>query len=440
MTLPLEGIRVIDFSAYFAMPSAMAYLGDFGAEVIKVEPRHGADERRVFATPWLQNEGWNHHVFSRGKKSIVVDVSKPKGKQIIYDLVERSDVVIENYRLGVVENLGIDYKTLNKINPRIIYVAQSAWGQTGPYKDKMGYDIFVQGFTGLALPLKKVEPPLYAPAVMGGFTQADHQICMYCCFGILMALMVREKTGRGQFIDGALLGGGMSLEAERMCRVKADPNPLVYEGPLDPLTFPTLLTPFPPINPMYMAYNTRGGEAGISIAVLNDEDWQKFCYVMELDNLAANPAYDSHEKRVAAGQELCNAIQGRFEEQSWEECLWRLQEAGVPCAVAYNRMRDVFKANDFYFEDPQSKAMGFTERVEHPDIGPIDVLSCNAKLEKTPAKAQGPAPYIGEHTDEILDWLGYTQEDIEELKKEDVVTWTGFLPFAGRRGVGIQNR
>lgn len=438
MKLPLEGIRVVDFGNYFSVPSMGPYLTDFGAEVIKCEWRQGHDDRRVLSSQWLQNEGWNHQVFNRGKKSIIVDLKKSKGIQMIHDLVKVSDVFLHNWRNAEIpKDVQMDYERLREINPGLIYVSQTGWGEKGPYKDKLGYDIFMQGFTGMAVKLKNVGPPFYAPAVMSGFTSADLQIGMYCVSGILMALMQREKTGKGQYISASLLGGEITLIAERMCRVKDDPHPEVYEGPLDPVTFPTWFVPFPPINPMYHAYKTASDE-GIAVAVFNDDHWAKLCSLMELDDLASNTAYDTHEKREGAGEELHNILQSRFSERTGEAWLWRLNEVGIPATLVYNRQRPVFKNNDFYFEDPQSKEMSYTERWVDPDIGPIDAYSVSTKLSKIPAKAQGHAPFIGEHTDYVLsDILQYSQEQIDDLKKDDVITWNGFLPHAGRKGVGI---
>lgn len=420
MKAPLDGIRIIDFTAYFAGPSAGPWLADFGAEVIKVEPPQGSEERRIFTGPYLQNESLSHQVFSRGKKSIVINVRTSEGKDIVCRLVAQSDAVIHNFRYGVMEELKFDYERLREINPRIIYVNMPAYGDSGPYRDMLGYDIFAQGITGMCLPLKRVEPPFYTPYVGTGLYQADMQEGMLAAYGIALALLVRRRTGRGQKVNTSLMAAGASLLAERLCRVKADPTPPAYFEP--------------PLSPVYRAYDAAGGTA-LAVAVLGDEDWRRFCQVMSLEHLAADPRY-SRDKREPATQrltaeqeELARLLEERFLEKPAPEWIELLREARIPCGPVY----DMYKGQPDFFrtilEDPQVKENDLSHEVCNWFVGPSEIMGTPLKLRETPGWPRASAPLLNQHCDEILLWLGYSKSQIDELKKKRIVTASGFVPY-----------
>jgi len=385
--MPLSHLRVLDLTQVRAGPTCTRLLADFGAEVIRIE-RPGEPDRA--------REPFDAVDLHRGKKSILLDLRKPAGLEIFRRLVPTADVVVENYRPAVKFRLGVDYEALAALNPRLIYASISGFGQSGPYADRPGYDQIVQGMAGLMSLTGTAETgPLRV-----GIPIADLLGGYFAAIGILVALVERERSGRGQWLDTSLLGalvGSLSFQAGKYLNTGQVPPPV---GNHHPLTSPMGV------------YRTRDGH--LNLAVGSEAMWRRFCEAVGRPDLAADPRFESNQQRIDHRPELNRIIEEEiFARGGTREWVERLNAAGVACGPIY----DVGQV----FADPQVHALHLVEEVQHPAHGPMRVLGQPVCLHRTPAKVAAPSPLPGQHTREILAALGYDAAAVQRLLAEGVV-------------------
>jgi crotonobetainyl-CoA:carnitine CoA-transferase CaiB-like acyl-CoA transferase len=384
--MPLSQLRVLDLTQVRSGPTCTRLLADFGAEVIRIE-RPGSEDRA--------REAFDTVDLHRGKKSVLLDLSKPPGLEVFLRLVPTADVVVENFRPGVKGRLGIDYARLSSLNPRLIYGSISGFGQSGPYADRPGYDQIVQGMSGLmSITGTETTGPLRVGIPIG-----DLLAGYFTAIGILVALAERERSGRGQWLDTSLLAalsGSLSFQAGKFLNTGKVPPPV---GNHHPLTSPMGV------------YRARDGH--LNLAVGSEVMWQRFCQAVERPDLATDPRFATNQGRIdnrAALNLLIEEIFATAPAVAWVE---RLNGAGVACGPIYNVGQ--------VFGDPQAQTLGLVGEVQHAVHGPMRVLTQPVRLHRTPARVLAPSPLAGEHTREVLDALGYDRATIERLFADGVV-------------------
>lgn len=389
---PLKGIRIIDFCSFINGAYSAALMGEMGAEVIKVEPLSG-DLSRAWG-PFLRGESRFYQAWNRNKRGIALDLSTAEGREIAYELIRDADVVIENYRNGVTERLGIDYQRVREINPRVIYCTSTAFGTKGPHKDRPAYDPVLQTLSGIVRDNKRLSGNI-APLPVA---VSDYQASMLVVMGVLAALYHRERTGQGQRIETSLLQGVLSIHAHYFVKgLECD-----EEGALG-------------IYP-YQLFETLDDH--IYIAAGTDKFWKLLCETLGLPELGDHEKYNRNFKRTANAAELTALLQPVFKTKTTAEWESALLEKGVPCGAVGQYL-------DF-LNDPQVSAMNMNPVIAHPVIGEVQMVGIPVHFEQSQCGPQRPAPMLGQHSEEILKELGYDQQRIEEWKENRIVgTWKG---------------
>lgn len=391
----LEGIKVLDLTRYLAGPYCSMILGDLGAEVVKVERPETGDGSRQWGPPFIHGESAYFLSINRNKKSVTINLRTEKGREIVRRMASLCDVFIENYRPGIVQKLGLDYVTLSKLNPQLIYCSISGFGQTGPYREKPSYDIVGQAMGGLmSLTGEENRPP-----VKIGVAISDIFAGMYAAIGILSALIARLNHGHGQMIDVSLLDGLVSILSHQA-------GNFLVSG-INPKR---LGSAHPTIAP-YQAF--QAADSYFVIAVGNDALWQRFCRGLNLPDLLTDPRFTTNPDRVKNKDELTQILNAFFKNKPVREWLSLIEQAGVPCGP-------VLQLNKV-FEDPQVLHRRMVEEIEHPSAGKIKVVGTPLKLSSTPATIRTPPPVLGEHTYDILRSFGYSKTEIAEFTRSDVL-------------------
>jgi crotonobetainyl-CoA:carnitine CoA-transferase CaiB-like acyl-CoA transferase len=393
--LALDGVRVLDLSRVIAGPWCGALLAVMGADVLKVEGVSDLDESRTWP-PHKDGESAAYLLFNRNKRGLALDLKAPEGVAIVKKLVANSDVVIENFRTGTMESFGLGYDVLSAINPRLVYCSISAFGRTGPRKDSAGYEALMQAFSGI---MSITGEPGGAP-VRAGVSFLDLSTGTFTAFGIVNALLYRERTGRGQRVDGSLLETAVSLLAYHA------------EGYLLTGAIPKALGSGHPSLSPYRTFRCQDGQ-WVFIAAANDRFWGRLAPALGLAELAADPRFTKNVDRVKHRVELEAILERTIATLEREPLLKALEEAGVP-ATPVNTVDQVM-------DDPQTAARGMVDRVAHPVLGEIPVVSTPVKFSAMPAGVRTAAPVHGQHTDEVLGALGYTQDEIAALREKQVV-------------------
>ena len=387
--LPLARFKVIDLTRVRAGPTAVRQLADWGADVIKVEsPSGDAGLGGARLGPDFQN-------IHRNKRSITLDLKQPEGLDILKRLVRDADVVVENYRPDVKFRLGVDYESLRAINPRLVYASVSGFGQSGPYRDRPGFDQIAQGMGGL---MSITGLPGQGP-VRVGIPVADLTAGIFAAMGVLVALLEREESGEGQWVQTSLLQAQIAMldfQAARWLIAKEVPG---QAGNNHPTSIPTGV------------FKTADGH--INIAAAGDEIYRRLCKALGAEHLANDPAYRTDKGRSDNRDRLNAAIEAITVEKSSAEWIERLNAAGVPSGPIY-RMDEVFA-------DPQVKHLGIATPVEHPKLGNVELVGQAVTLSRTPWQLRSPTPEAGEHTNTVLHELGYSDADIAGLRERKVV-------------------
>ena len=377
-----EGIKVVDLAAYIAGAYCSALLTDMGAEVVKVESPTG-DGFRALGGGF---QGWN-----RGKRGMVVDLTKPEGREILHTMVKDADVVMENYRPGVSERLGANYETLAEINPGIIYCSITGYGSSGPFSERPAFDPLMQAQSGaMAAQGGDGKPPVFLHVAI-----SDYAAAMLGAYGIAMALFHRLRTGQGQRLETCLLNAAIAVQAEEFFSYQGKPT--VHR--VDSFG----------IDSTYRMYKAQDGWLFLSCD--DDASWSKLCNVLDLNDLLSSSSLK--QQRMKRDQELGKALEEIFSRAPLAEWLIKLEEAGVRCAP-------VTRSQDMHGE-PQAVHNGLTVAADSPDLGLIKQLGLPIRLSRTPGKVWGPAPALGQHTDEVLLELGKTRDEIASLRARKVV-------------------
>lgn len=393
---PLADLLVLDLSRVLAGPFATMMLADLGAEVIKVERPGRGDDTRQWGPPWAGGESAYYLSANRNKKSITLNLKSGKGREIVRALASQADVLIENWRIGTMKRWGLGYEMLQALNPGLIYCAITGYGQTGPYRDRPGYDFIIQAEGGGM----SITGPVEGPPMKVGVAIVDITAGLFATTSILAALHERERSGKGQYVDIALLdsqvawlanvGSNYLVSGQRPARYgNAHPNIVPYE-------------PFPT------------SDGWIAVGVGNDRQWQRLCALAGWDDLAADERFATNPQRVEHRDVLVPMLQERFRARTSEKWHAALQEAGIPCGP--------INFIDQVFSDPQVLARDMLVELPHPTAGTVRLAGSPLKLSRTPALIEEPPPLLGQHTEEILTkYLGYTPDDLARLRDEAVI-------------------
>jgi len=388
MTLPLEGIRILDLSRLLPGPYCSMLLSDLGAEVIKFEQPGVGDYMREMIPEIFMS-------VNRNKKSVTLSLKSEKGKEVFYRMVEKSDVVLEGFSPGVTERLGVDYGKVSKINPMIVYCSISGFGQDGPYRDRPGHDINYLGVGGvLSLPGRVGEPPSRP-----GIPVGDLSSSMFATVSILAALMARDKMGKGQYIDVSMTDSIVSWMSVRA-------GGYLTKGKLPKVSEMSHMSPANDI------FETKDGKK-ITVGALEEHFWENLCKVLGLEELFNDTRYSTHKKRVENGKEISEKLRSVFLKKTRDEWLQKIEKARVPCGPVYT-MEEVFS-------DPHIIHRGLVQEIDDPKLGKIKQVPFPVKFSETPAEVKSPPPEMGEHTEKVLLAFGYSREEIEDLKRENVV-------------------
>jgi len=387
--LPLEGVRVLDLAIMFAGPGAAMYLGDMGAEVIKVE-QHKGDDSRLNTTAFLGQHSRGFMVLNRNKRGIVLDLQRPEGQEALHRLVQTADVLIHNYRPGVAERLGADYATLSRLNPRLVYVWASAFGSTGPLASVGAYDNVTVGYSGIAH--ARIERD-GEPSGTGTYI-SDTGLPMLVGFAVGAALWAREETGRGQLIETSLLNLAIAAQAPHWVRAPGE------ELPADD-----------PVEGACPVLQCGDGE-WITVALVTEHEWEAFCEAVAEEKLCADSRFNSLDGRAKHRRELDLLLAPVFKARPAAEWVSLLRAAGVSCVPVVPRGA-LTHADHILLNEALSE-------VQHQSAGPTRMMAVPVALWDTPGSVRIGSPGIGEHTDEVLAELGYTPEQIASLRTSGV--------------------
>ena len=391
----LEGVKVVEVAQVWAAPGAGMYLADQGADVIKIEPPWGDDARRVFTQPPLPDgESRSFLPLNRNKRGIAVDISSPEGQDIVYRLVDQSDVFIHNFRPGVEEKLGYDYNSLNQRNPRLIYAVVSAFGTEGPYANRRGYDLLFQSLSGI---LSKRRDEEGVP-ISSGVWVADSSAPIALAYGISLALLARHRSGRGQRVETSLLHMALAMQTVDLVRTAAETS----QGGDTDFSRQALYSP----------YRCQDGGFVIMV-VLSDQQFAGLCRALDLEHLLSDVDYSDNLKRAQKSAELHELISGILSTRPRDHWLRVLEDADVPAAPVLER--------DEIFDHPQVAANRMLTVQDHSQAGAVDMVNIPVRLSDTPGSLRSPAPVLGQHTGEVLRELGFDDEAINRLRAENVI-------------------
>ena len=387
----LSGLRVLDLSRVLAGPWAGQMLADLGADVVKVERPGAGDDTRAWGPPYLRDadgrdtsEAAYFLSANRNKRSITIDFTQPEGQQQVRELVQRADVLIENFKVGGLAVYGLDYQSLQALNPRLIYCSVTGFGQQGPYAKRAGYDFMIQAMGGLMSITGKADGEDGAGPVKVGVALTDILTGLYASNAILAALAERERSGQGQYIDLALLDVQIACLGNQALNYLTTGVPPRRLGNAHPNIVP------------YQDFPTADGD--IILTVGNDGQFRKFCEVAGHPEWATDPRFVSNAARVANRAELIPLIRQVTVFRTTAEWIAALEQAGVPCGPI-NDLAQVFA-------DPQVQARGTRIRMAHPLAGEVDLVANPIRLSRTPVDYRRPPPLLGEHNSEVFaDWL-----------------------------------
>ena len=390
-SLPLSRFFVLDLTHARAGPNAARQLADWGARVVKIEPPGGNDP----GVAGSDRHGSDFQNLHRNKRAITLDLKHPEGAKVFRRLIERTDVLVENFRPAVKHRLGIDYDNLRQINPRLVYGSISGFGQDGPYGDRPGFDQIAQGMGGL---MSVTGIPGQGP-VRVGIPVADLSAGLYLAQGILVALLEREVSGQGQWVKTSLLQAMIAMMDFQASRWLLDQEVPPQAGNDHPTSIPTGV------------FKTSDGH--INLAASGDHMWERLCYALELDHLVNDPRFLTGKDRSRNRAAVNAALGGKLREHPSEHWVKTLNEVGVPCGPIY-AMNEVFA-------DPQVQHLGIAAPVMHPELGQQQLVNQPVSLSRTPGGVRFSSPDKGQDTDAVLSEFGYSSSEIAELRKAGAI-------------------
>ena len=395
-TRPLDGVTVVDLTRVLSGPYCTMQLADMGARVIKIERPGTGDDTRAWGPPFIHGESTYFLSINRNKESVTLNFKHPEGRPILDELIARADIVVENFRPGTLQDMGLDYASLSAKHPRLIYASISGFGHTGPLRDRPGYDAVLQGEAGLMSITGAADGPGYKV----GVAIADIVSGMFAAQGILLALYGRERSGRGQHVDVGMLDAVAAL--------------LTYQAGI------YFATGVPPkrlgnAHPTVVPYETlQAADGDIVLAVGNDDLWRRFCGVAGLDALVKDPRFATNRDRVLHYDALRPMLVETFRHRTRADWLAALTEAGVPAGA----VRDLGEV----LTGAQLLARRMVESVIHSSAGEVKVLGVPIKLSDTPGTVRRPPPRLGEHTECVLTTdLGLSASRVAELRQAGVI-------------------
>jgi formyl-CoA transferase len=392
----LAGLRILDLSRVLAGPYCTMLLGDYGAEVIKIEAPGRGDDTRQWGPPWAGDQSAYFLSVNRNKSSLTLNLKEPKGQKVLKKLAAISDVLIENFKFGTMKRLDMDYESIKEINPGLIYCSITGYGQDGPYNSRPGYDFVIQAEGGIM----SITGPIEGPPHKVGVAVVDITAGLFAASAILAALHHRNETGLGQFIDVALLDSQVAWLAN------------VAQNHLVTGMIPGRYGNAHPNIVPYEVFETQDGH--IAVGIGNDNQYQRFCLLSGQPELWEEEKYQTNPGRVEHRDELISKLQKIFRKRTIGEWLVLLEQEKLP-AAPINNIAEVL-------EDPQVLHRKMVQTVQHPTAGEIKILGPVAKMSGTPARIHSPPPRLGAHNTTILNTLlGYSKEEIEQLEKENVI-------------------
>jgi crotonobetainyl-CoA:carnitine CoA-transferase CaiB-like acyl-CoA transferase len=393
---PLQGVKVLELGHVMAGPVCGVMLADMGADVIKLEKTTGGDDSRRMVPPQIQDESAAFLILNRKKRGIAVDLKSDAGLQIVKKLVQRVDILIENFRIGTMEKLGLDCDSIRDLNPGLVYCSLSGFGRTGPYASRGGFDLVAQGMSGLMsvtgnrhdkTPVK-VGPPI-----------TDITAGILGAMGVLAAYTYRLKTGVGQMVDTSLYEAGIVQTYFHSAIFLATGEPPGPIGSAHIMSAP------------YQAFPTADG--WITVGAANQANWLRLVEVMEAPELQNDARFAENSDRMKHLDELSEVLGNRFKHRTSRDWLSRFANAGLPAGPIYN-MKEVL-------EEQQTRAREMLVEVPHRTLGKTKTIGAPVKFSQTPGAVRRGAPVLGEHTREVLREIGFTSEQIDKLEKEGVV-------------------
>ena len=407
MLSSLSHIRVLDLSRVLAGPWCSQHLADLGAEVIKIERPGTGDETRAWGPPYLKDADGNDTTeaayylsCNRGKKSLTLDISTKEGQDIVRKLAAKSDVVLENYKVGQLKKYGLGYDELNAINPKIVYCSITGFGQTGPWSHRPGYDFIIQGLGGLmSITGERDDLPGGGPQKVG-VAVTDLMTGMYATIAILAALTHRERSGAGQNIDMALLDVSVAMLANmNMNYLTSDQVPKRW-GNAHPNVIP------------YQVFACSDGH--IIVAVGNDSQFRKFCEALGVSDLGSDERFATNSNRIRHRAALIPLLEPLVKLRTRDEWVNALEAAGVPCGPINNI--------DQVFENPQVKARGIKVDIPHPLAGSVPQVASPMRFSETPIEYHTAPPTLGQHNDYVLrELLGMHADEIKRLQRSNII-------------------
>lgn len=395
MAGPLDGMKVLDLTRVLAGPYATMLLGDLGAEVIKIEQPGTGDESRNFG-PFKNGFSLYFMSVNRGKQSVTLNLKTERGQAIFKQLLKQTDILVENFRPGTMQKLGLDYDTLKGEHPSLIYAACSGFGQTGPYAQQGAYDMIIQGMGGII----SITGEPDGPPVRVGTSISDITAALFTTIGVLSALHHRNRTGSGQFVDVAMLDSLVAVLENAVVRYFATgeaPKPLGARHPA--------ITPFE-------AFASADGH--VIIALGNDTLWAKFCEHVDRHELILDERFRTNADRTENHSELFPILSEIMSQRPTDDWIDALGAIGVPCGP--------INAMDKVVSHPQVQAREMITRIAHDITGEVEVPGVPIKLSETPGNVDAPAPSLGEHTTKVLtDLLKMSEDEVEQLRRDGVI-------------------
>ncbi|PKB82117.1 MAG: CoA transferase [SAR202 cluster bacterium Io17-Chloro-G9] len=393
--LPLAGMVVLDLSQIMAGPICTMTLADMGADVIKIEKPQGGDDARRMGPPFIQGWSAGFLAVNRNKRSVALDLRQDRGRDLFHRLLDRADVVIENFRPGVMTRLGLDYPALSKLRPSLVYCSISGFGATGPYSTRGGFDLVAQGMSGL---MSITGHPNSPPAKVG-VPITDISAGMLAANGILCAYIHALKTGQGQLVDTSILEAGISYTVWESAVYFADGEVAGPLGSAHRLSAP------------YQAFPTADGY--INLAAPTQPTWENLCRAMAMEELIDDPRFQTPADRKVRELDLAKLLEETFSRKPTEYWLETLEQAAVVAGPIYD-MGQVY-------QDPQVHARQMMVDLEDPKLGTLHNIGIPVKLSATPGRIRHRAPALGEHSREVLLEAGLTEAEVDSLLQTGVV-------------------